>query len=233
MQSVNQWVGVRRRLNGRAIGLHWGTVGGLLIVAMSLQAESPIAVFAEQQEANAEQQEANTAADQQATPTQPMLGDEEPAAVIAARQRAELLHAVYAETLHVMHERYFHGSRAIVPARAMEDIFKTMKRQSGVEASWMSVNVRAMSIHHEPKTEFERDAAKQIAAGQSAVEVIADGYYRRAGAIEMTAGCVACHDGFGKPPTKVPKFAALVISVPLSSEPAEGLDSLEQAPASE
>ncbi len=158
---------------------------------------------------------------------------EESAAVVAARQRAELLHAVYAETLHVMHERYFHGSRAIVPARAMEDIFKTLKRQSGTEARWMSVNVRAMSIHHEPKTEFDLAAAKGIAAGQPAVEAITDGYYRRAGAIEMTAGCVACHDGFGKPPTNVPKFAALVISIPVASDAAEPPDSPARTPASD
>src|SRR5690606_18335907 len=136
-------------------------------------------------------------------------------------------HAIYAETLHVMHERYFHGSRAIVPARAMEDIFKALKRQSGIEARWMSVNVRAMSIHHEPQTEFELAAAKDIAAGQPAIETVADGYYRRAGAIEMTAGCVACHDGFGKPPTNVPKFAALVISIPVASASSGSPTSLE------
>lgn len=140
------------------------------------------------------------------------------AAVADARQRAELMHAIHAETLHVMHERYFHGARAIVPARAMEDIFATLKRQSGVQTRWMSVNVRAMSLHHEPKTEFELEAAKEIAAGKPAFESIADGYYHRAGAIPMTAGCVACHDGFGKPPTAAPKFAALVISIPLPSD---------------
>ena len=202
---------------------------GLLITTLSLQAE--------QEHARPAAGTAPSAASVQTEESLQATGGEEPsaepAAMIAARHRAELMHSLYAETLHVMHERYFHGSRAIVPARAMEDIFKAIKRQSGVEARWMSVNVRAMSIHHEPKTEFELAAAKDIAAGQPAVEAIVDGYYRRAGAIEMTAGCVACHDGFGKPPTNVPKFAALVISIPVPNDALLSADSPAPAPASD
>lgn len=135
--------------------------------------------------------------------------------VTVARERAELMHRIYAATLEVLHHRYFHDTRAMVPARAMEDIFDEMARQSQVEAKWIAVNLRAMSLSHEPKSEFEKTAAREIGSGKEYYELVEDGYYRRAGAIPMASGCVNCHSGFFKEPPKTPRFAALVISVPV------------------
>ena len=139
----------------------------------------------------------------------------EPPQVAAARERAKVMHDLYAVTLEVMHERYFHGDRAMVPARALEDVFTEIKRQSRTEARWISVNMKPMSVSHEPKTVFEKRAAEEITAGKSAFEVIENGVYRRAGAIPLTGECVSCHEGFFKESTKTPKFAGLIISVPL------------------
>jgi hypothetical protein len=50
-------------------------------------------------------------------------------AVKAAREQAKLLQEVFATTLDVIHERYFHGDRAAVPARAMEDVFHQLQRR--------------------------------------------------------------------------------------------------------
>lgn len=138
--------------------------------------------------------------------------------VAVARERVELMHRIYAATLEVLHHRYFHDSRATVPARAMEDIFAEMARQSQAEANWISVNTRAMSLSHEPKTEFEKAAAKEIADGKEEFERVEDGYYRHAGAIPLASGCVNCHAGFFKAPPKSPRFAALIISVPVKEE---------------
>lgn len=135
-----------------------------------------------------------------------------------ARDRAKVMHDVYAATLEMMHDRYFHGDRAAVPARAMQDVFAEMKRQSKVEARWISVNTKAMSIDHEPKSDFEKRAAREIAAGRSEVEVVEDGYLRRAAPIPLTGGCISCHEGFFKEPSKAAKFAGLVISVPVVSQ---------------
>lgn len=140
--------------------------------------------------------------------------------VAVARERAELMHRIYAATLNVLHDRYFHDSRAVVPARAMEDIFAEMARQSQVEARWISVNTRAMSLSHEPKSDFEKAAANEITDGKEDYELVEDGYYRRAGAIPLASGCVNCHAGFFKAPPKTPRFAALVISVPVKEEEA-------------
>lgn len=148
------------------------------------------------------------------------VGETDRVDVAVARDRATMMHNVYTATLHMMHDRYFHGDRAAVPARAMEDVFSEIKWQSKIEARWISVNTKAMSVDHEPKSNFEKLAAKEIAAGKPEIEVVEDGYYRRAGAILLTDGCISCHTGFFKESSKTPKFSALIISVPVVSDSA-------------
>ena len=74
--------------------------------------------------------------------------------ISVARDRARLMHSIYSTTLGVMHDRYFHADRSIVPARAMEDVFSGIEQETGSKANWISVNLKAMSINHEPSTEF-------------------------------------------------------------------------------
>jgi hypothetical protein len=135
-----------------------------------------------------------------------------------ARERAQLMHNIYAATLDVMHERFFRRERSVLPARAMEDIFSELQHQSGIKANWISVNTRAMSIDHEPRTEFEKKAAQAIGNGKGAFEVVEDGYYRRAGAIPLGAGCVGCHTNLFAQGNKTPRFAGLVISIPVQEK---------------
>jgi hypothetical protein len=141
-----------------------------------------------------------------------------PVSVEVARDRAKLMHEVYAATLEVMHHRYFHDPRAIVPARALEDVFAEMDRLSNINARWISVNTKAMSLHHEPKSDFEKKAAAEIAAGKTQLERIEDGVYRRAVAIPLTGGCVSCHAGMFAEAPKSPRFAGLVISIPVQQK---------------
>lgn len=138
--------------------------------------------------------------------------------VAVARDRAKLMHDVYATTLEVMHDRYFHDDRAIVPARALEDVFTEIDRQSKIKARWISVNTKPMSVHHEPKSDFEKKAATELAGGKSDFEQIEGGIYQRAAAIPLSAGCVSCHTGFFASPPKSPRFAGLVISIPVADE---------------
>ena len=138
--------------------------------------------------------------------------------IAVARDRAKLMHDIYTTPLDVMHDRYFHADRAVVPARAMEDVFSAMEEQTGSKANWISVNLKAMSINHEPQTDFEKRAAREIVAGETEIEVIEDGFYRRASAVPMTGGCLSCHAGFFNQPSKVPKYTGLVISIPIIPE---------------
>lgn len=138
-----------------------------------------------------------------------------------ARDRAKVMEDVYKTTLDVIHHRYFHGERAAVPARAMEDVFAEMKRQSKVEARWISINTKAMSINHDPKTDFELRAVKELGDEKTEIEAVEDGYYRRAGVIPLTSGCLSCHEGLFKSSSKVQRYAGLVISIPIREEPAK------------
>lgn len=52
-----------------------------------------------------------------------------------ARDRAVLMHQIYTTTLDVMHDRYFHADRSVVPARAMEDVFENLERETGSKAN--------------------------------------------------------------------------------------------------
>lgn len=139
----------------------------------------------------------------------------QPISVQQARDRATLLHHVFSSTLTVMHDRYFHQDQVVIPARAMEDVFSDVQKQTGVKARWIAVSFDPMNINHEAEDKFEELAARQIAKGEAQVEAVENGLYRRATAIPFQTSCISCHAGyFRKAPTKQ-KFAGLVISIPV------------------
>jgi hypothetical protein len=138
--------------------------------------------------------------------------------VSEARERAKLMHNIYAATLESMHHHFFKRDRSVLPARALEDVFAEMERQSNIKAGWISVNTKAMSIHHEPNTDFEKKAAKAIAAGKGEFELVENGVYQRAAAIPLGTGCVNCHTGFFSKTPQTQRFAGLVIRVPLKKK---------------
>lgn len=135
--------------------------------------------------------------------------------VEVARDRAMLLHEVYLSTLDVIHHRYFHAEKTVIPARAMEDIFKDMQRTSHIKARWIAVNLKPMGVDHEPESDFEKHSVRKIKGGERTVEAIDGGYYRRTVAIPLTGKCIACHDAFREAESPSSKFAGLVISVPV------------------
>jgi len=140
--------------------------------------------------------------------------------VDVARERARLMHDIYETTLDVMHRHFFRSDRSVLPARAMEDVFTEMAKQTSAQARWIAVNTKAMSIHHEPETEFEKQAAMKLAAGNEDFELVEKGYYQRAGRIPLGVGCVGCHTKlFSSPSTSTsPRFAGLVIRIPVNDE---------------
>jgi hypothetical protein len=144
--------------------------------------------------------------------------DEGPLSVEEARARAKLLHNVYSSTLDVMHHRYFRSDHAVLPARAIEDVFADMEKQSNIQARWISVNTTAMSIHHEPASEFEKKAASELGSGKSDFEKVEDGFLFRATAIPLKAGCVGCHTRPSPTSDKTPRFAGLIIRIPVKEK---------------
>jgi hypothetical protein len=148
----------------------------------------------------------------------PPKADDPRVPLAVARDRADVMHEVYAETLEVVHHRYFRRDGAVLPARALEDVFARIDRKSGVKASWIAVNTPAMSVDHQPKTDFEKKAAEEIAKGKEQYTAVEKGYYLRAGAIPLGSGCVTCHLGLSAADNKTPRFAGLVIAIPVKGE---------------
>jgi len=101
--------------------------------------------------------------------------------VAEAKARAKLLHGVYAATLDALHHHYFRRERAVLPARAMEDIFADVEEDTKIKARWIAVNTPAA-------------------------------------AIPLGANCVGCHTRFFAQPPKTPRFAALVLSIPVKGK---------------
>ena len=135
-----------------------------------------------------------------------------------ARERAKLAGEIYAASLHMLHHHYFLREKSVVPARAMEDLFDQIRRDSHLSARWISVNAKAMSIDHEPQNEFEKNAARALAGGENAFELVEAGRYRVATSIPLRGGCMHCHGSFGGSESKIRHYAGLVIEIPTRSE---------------
>lgn len=139
-------------------------------------------------------------------------------AIATAKDRVKVLHEVYSATLDSMHHHFFRRDRAVLPARAMDDIFAAVDKTTKIQARWIAVNTPAMSLDHEPESEFEKKAAAELGAGKSEWESVEKDFYRRATPIPLESGCVGCHTKFGGPNDKTPRFAGLVVSIPLIRE---------------
>jgi cytochrome c553 len=149
---------------------------------------------------------------------EPPKGDDKRVPLDAARERADLLHDLFADTLDVVHRRYFRREGAVLPSRAMEDVFARLEQRSNVKARWIAVNTPAMSVNHEPETAFEKKAAEELAAGKEKYGRVERGYYLEARPVPLGAGCVGCHTRQAPVTDKKPRFAGLVIAVPVKDE---------------
>jgi len=184
----------------------------MLAITVSLQAQSPSGDAPQEAVVSSAQKKRN--ADSAAL-------DAKRVSVDVARDRAKLMHDIYAATLDVMHHRYFHRERAVVPARAMEDVFSQIERKSQTKARWFAVNLKPMSLDHKAETDFEKKAARTLSTGKEEFEAVQDGYYRRATPIALTGGCLSCHGGLSRQSSDKPKYSGLVISIPVRADSAK------------
>jgi hypothetical protein len=137
-----------------------------------------------------------------------------------ARRQAKLLHNTYEATLHTVHREYFReAGRTPIPARVLEEIFYWVDEETHGETRWIAVNTEAMSIDHNPESEFEKQAAKVLATGEEDFEQVEDGMYRRAGAITLFATCLKCHESSLTQLRTKRRVAGLVISIPVKNLP--------------
>lgn len=137
-----------------------------------------------------------------------------PTTVVEARGRSRILHETMHGVLQVMHRDFFREDEGLaIPSRSLEDVFKELARSYDVELRWLAVNADAMNVDNEAKTEFERNAVKELAAGKQEFEATTDNTYRYAGAIRLASQCLKCH--VPRRTSTEDRTAALVITMPL------------------
>jgi hypothetical protein len=144
-------------------------------------------------------------------------------AVDEARRRAILLHNTYVSTLRTVHRIYFEEeARDVIPARALEEVFRQNDLETGSRTRWISVNTPAMNVDHSPQPGFEKEAARVLATGKHDFELVKDGMYHRAGALLLSANCTKCHLSGLRPQQRIRTVAALVISMPIDRAEPDG-----------
>lgn len=137
--------------------------------------------------------------------------------VAEARGRAELLHESIHATLQAVHHQYFSEDEGIViPAITLKSVFRELARHQQVEVRWLAVNAQAMNVDHEPRDDFEKAAAKAIAAGADHFDAAENGMYRRVGAITLESECLKCHLPTRNSVTE--RAAGLFIAMPVKAE---------------
>ena len=140
-----------------------------------------------------------------------------PATVAEARGRARMLHETLHGSLQVMHRDFFREDEGLkIPSRSLEDVFREMARSYGVRLHWIAVGLKAMSVENEPKTEFEKEAARIISSGKEEYESVAGDEFRFAGKIRLSATCLGCHAS--RRSRNDDRSAGLVIIMPLKSD---------------
>jgi len=187
----------------RTTGAFWTTViTGVLIASIAMTADPPAKT-------------ANNPTGQGTANTEENSGAQKNVSVETARDRAKLTHTICCAMLDVIHDNYFRHERSVVPAVAMEDAFPRIANLENVGLRWITVNGKTMNVDHDPDTEFEKKAAKAIAAGKEAFESVDQGIYRRAKGISlMNNGCLTCHLGFGSS-GRINRFSGFIVSIPV------------------
>ena len=139
-----------------------------------------------------------------------------PVTAVEARVRARILHETVHGALQVIHRDFFEEDESrVIPSHSLEDVFKELARSQGIKVRWLAVNARAMNVDNEPRTEFEKQAVKELSAGKAEFEQVTDKEYQFTGSIRLASQCLKCHLPMRK--SNEARVAGLVISMPLKA----------------
>jgi len=137
-----------------------------------------------------------------------------PQSVQEARGRARVLHETLHGALQVMHRDFFRdGERLKIPSRSLEDVFSELARSYGVKLHWIAVDLKAQNVDNEPKSDFEKQAARALKSGKAEFESVSASEFRFAGKIRLSATCLSCHAS--RRSNNDDRAAGLVIIMPM------------------
>ncbi|MFK8111628.1 MAG: DUF3365 domain-containing protein [Rubripirellula sp.] len=131
-----------------------------------------------------------------------------------ALARARLLHEMIRGALQVMHRDFFDEDNAhAIPSASLEDVFHALLEGHHVEVRWLNVQTDVLNVDHNPRDDFERKAAKEIAKGKQEFAMAGAKQYRFAGRIRLASQCLKCH--VKNRNTTQDRAAGLLITMPL------------------
>lgn len=154
-------------------------------------------------------------AEDEAKSEKPEISEEDfPANAEEARGRARWMHEALHGALQVMHRDFFgDGEEGLsLPSQSLEDVFLQMAAAWGVELRWLGVNA-TKDVDHNPQDNFEKDAAKAIAAGELEYYAVERGKFRYVGMIRLQNECLKCH--VPRRTSLEDRFAGLALIMPM------------------
>lgn len=152
-----------------------------------------------------------------AAPPEPAASAARLPTVNEARGQAQLLHESIHATLQIVHHEYYREDEGLtIPAATLKKVFEELATSRKVGLRWLVVDAQAMNVDHVARDEFERAAVQALTAGKEFHETTAEGVYRHAAAITLTAECLKCHLP-NRTSTK-PRTAGLIITIPVAAK---------------
>lgn len=131
-----------------------------------------------------------------------------------AKARARILFESITGSLLVMHRDFFDDEDGFaIPSRSLDDVFLELKKSHNIQLKWLTVNADSMNVDHDPKTEFEKEAATALASGKDFFEATTAENYQFAGAIGLESQCLKCH--VQRRTDNQPRTSGLTISIPV------------------
>jgi Protein of unknown function (DUF3365) len=131
-----------------------------------------------------------------------------------ARSRAKLLHEMVRGALQIMHRDFFDDENShAIPSASLEDVFYEMGKSYNVQMKWLAVNADLVNVDHQAKSDFEKAAVKELAAGKQMTEQVEERSYQYAGAIRLGSQCLKCH--VQRRTSNEDRTAGVVITMPI------------------
>lgn len=147
-----------------------------------------------------------------------------------ARSRAKLLHEMARGSLQIMHRDFFDEENThAIPSASLEDVFHEMAKSYDVQMKWLTVNTDLVNVDHQAKSDFEKAAVKELAAGKQMAEKIEERSYQYAGAIRLGSQCLKCH--VQRRTSNEDRTAGVVITMPILAAPKYNPAAMTDVPA--
>ena len=142
---------------------------------------------------------------------------EERPAVMRAKKQAKMLDTLYKTAIVLITENYVDGSESLAAGDAFQALFKAMKDNEFHEVRLLDATGDAYDPDNDPKTDFEKQAVKELLAGKPIYErVVKEGdkeFLLSATPIPVVMEkCTMCHSSYEN--TKGP-IGALGLKIPL------------------